>query len=292
MFRTNRKLCEEDNCESYAFYGIMHEEARFCNLHKSTNMVNLRGRQCQEPKCKFKPLYGLPGKKVQFCHFHKQDNMVCINTENKCEMGDCENEYMFMVDDIKYCVDHCPNKNYISIIKRTCKYCDIDEHSTFVCNECENTRNKTEWSVVRYLRKNIKTPFKYNISGILQGCSAKRPDISFELLKHFVIVEVDEDQHRSYSEICECARLNEIVNGIGGRSVIFIRFNPDKIKNNGKVIEIPLIDRLDKLINIINDEITNEYDHFIVKLIQLYYDDKYEFYQYMKIEDITDTVCI
>ena len=46
----------------------------------------------------------------------------------------------------------------------------------------------------------------------------KRPDIFFDLSTHCVIVEIDENQHNSYEDICECARINEIVNGIGGRS--------------------------------------------------------------------------
>lgn len=73
--------------------------------------------------------------------------------------------------------------------------------------------------VVRYIRKNINTKFEYNTSKILQGCSKKRPDVFFELDKHCVIVEIDEDQHKNYIESCECARINEIVNGIGGKSV-------------------------------------------------------------------------
>ena len=55
----------------------------------------------------------------------------------------------------------------------------------------------------------------------------------FELLKHNVIVEIDENQHKAYLEQCECARINEIVNDNGGKSFIFIRFNPNTIiKNN------------------------------------------------------------
>lgn len=292
MIIVTNKLCEEPNCKSLAYYGIMYEKPTHCSLHKSEEMVSMRGRHCEYPECQLRPSYGFSGKKALFCIEHKLDEMVYAYENNKCQTENCMVQYEFIVDDIKYCVGHCPNKNYMSIIKRTCKYCDIDEHTQYMCNECENTKNKIEWSVIRYLRKNMKKEFIYNSSGILGGCSANRPDISFELNKHVVIVEIDEDQHRRYTDLCECARLNEIVNGIGGRSVIFIRFNPDKIKNNGNVIEIPLIDRLDKLINIINDEITKEYDYFIVKLIQLYYDDKYELYQYMKIEDITDTVCI
>ncbi len=43
----------------------------------------------------------------------------------------------------------------------------------------------------------------------------KRPDIYFEFDKHCVIVEINENQHKSYDDYCECARINEIINGIG-----------------------------------------------------------------------------
>jgi hypothetical protein len=66
---------------------------------------------------------------------------------------------------------------------------------------------------------------------MLQGCSKKRPDIYFELDRHCVIIEVDEHQHNAYEDSCECSRINEIVNGIGGKSIIIIRYNPDIVRN-------------------------------------------------------------
>ena len=126
---------------------------------------------------------------------------------------------------------------------------------------------------------------------MLQGCSKKRPDIYFELNKHSVIVEVDENQHRDYSNSCECARINEIVNGIGGKSVIFIRYNPDTIRNKNNILNITQDDRL-LLVKTIKEELTKEYDEFIVKIIQLYYNDDYEEYKNVKEENITDLVCV
>ena len=81
-----------------------------------------------------------------------------------------------------------------------------------------------------------------------------------------VIVEIDENQHNTYEDSCECARLNEIVNGIGGKSVIVIRYNPDTVRNKGK--------------------------QFTIKLIQIYYNDTYDTYKPIKIEDITKLIAI
>jgi hypothetical protein len=178
------------------------------------------------------------------------------------------------------------------IKKRECKYCDINEDSKYICNDCNKIKNKKEWAIIRYLRKNIDISFEYNSSKMLQGCSRKRPDVYFELTKHCVIVEIDEYQHNTYDDSCECARLNEIVNGIGGKSVIIIRFNPDKVMNKSIELDFPQIERLELLIKTIKKELNKEYDHFIVKLIQLYYNDDYDKYKIIKKENITSCVTI
>ena len=91
---------------------------------------------------------------------------------------------------------------------------------------------------------------------------------------------------------CECARINEIVNGIGGKSVIFIRYNPDTIRNKNNILNITQDDRLLLLVKTIKEELTKEYNEFIVKIIQLYYNDDYEEYKNVKEENITDLVCV
>jgi hypothetical protein len=168
----------------------------------------------------------------------------------------------------------------------------LQEETNFVCKDCKKIQNKKEWAVVRHLRKVIDTKFEYNSSKMLQGCSKKRPDIYFELNTHCVIVEIDENQHNSYQDSCECARINEIVNGIGGKSVIMIRYNPDKVKNKNKNLHINQMERIELLVKTIKDELVKNYDEFVVKIIQVYYDDMYEKYEPIKEETITDKVCI
>jgi very-short-patch-repair endonuclease len=217
--------------------------------------------------------------------------MINLVLENKCSILDCDEEYTQILETTKYCNKHIP-ENSLIIVKRLCKYCDIKEESSHICKDCKKIQNKKEWAVVRYLRKAINTQFEYNSSKMLQGCSKKRPDIYFELNKHCVIVEIDENQHNNYENSCECARINEIVNGIGGNSVIIIRYNPDVVKNKGKVLNINKGDRIDLLVKTIKDELVKEYDTFIVKIIQLYYNDNYEVYQTIKEENITSIVAL
>ena len=48
-----------------------------------------------------------------------------------------------------------------------------------------------------------------------------------------VIVEINDNEHKSYNEICERSKINDVVNDIGGKSVIIARCNYDKVKNRG-----------------------------------------------------------
>jgi hypothetical protein len=286
------KKCFDTECNKRPGYNLPTELIpKYCATHKLPGMVVTRNNKCQYTKCKETPMFGLFNKKVQFCGKHKEPNMINLILENKCSILECNNEYEHILDTIKYCNTHIPESATI-IVKRLCKFCDIKEESKYICKDCKKIQNKKEWAIVRYLRKAIDTKFEYNTSKMLQGCSKKRPDIYFELLKHCVIVEIDEHQHNTYGESCECARINEIVNGIGGKSVIIIRYNPDTVKNKGNILTIKPADRIDLLVKTIKEQLVKEYDTFIVKTIQLYYNDDYEVYQNVKEENITDLVTI
>jgi len=292
MVNIRDKQCIHDGCNKYPVFNLSTEtKAIYCFEHKKENMVNIKSKKCQTKKCKNDSIYGFINKRKQYCYEHKEPDMVNLVLENKCSILDCGNEYEFTIDGEKMCLTHAPEE-YETNIKKLCKFCDIKEHSKHICNRCEKVQNKKEWAVVRYLRKTVDTKFEYNSSKMLQGCSKKRPDVYFELDKHCVIVEIDEHQHRSYEDSCECARICEIVSGIGGKSVIFIRFNPDTTKHKDKRLNLELSDKIDLLVDTIKNELVKKYDTFVVKQIQLYYNDDYDVYQPTKEENITDKVCV
>lgn len=295
MVDVNHKACIFENCNKRPTFNLPDEtKGIYCIDHKQENMINITNTKCQTDKCKATAKFGRVGKRKQYCENHKKKDMINLDIEYKC--NECNNDYEFIINNIKYCLEHCKNKEYEIIIKKKCKYCDIEEKSNYVCGECKKIATKKEWSVVRYIKKNIDTKFNHNMKIQDQNCTNKRPDVYFELDTHCVIVEIDENQHKSYEAICECARINEIVNSIGGKSVVFIRYNPDKTYNtyngNKKEIQVELIEKLKTLIKIIKTELIKEYDKFCVKLIQLYYDDNCKKYMNIKRENITDKVSI
>jgi hypothetical protein len=292
MVNIKHPNCIHNNCTKKPSFNLPTEtKALYCAEHKTQLMVNISKKTCQHQKCKELAIFGIINKRPLYCIKHKQQNMINLVLENKCAVLDCDEEYTQLLDTTKYCNKHIPEDSLIKV-KRLCKYCDIKEESSHICKDCKKIQNKKEWAIVRYLRKAIDTKFEYNSSKMLQGCSKKRPDIYFDMNKHCVIVEVDENQHNTYGDSCECARINEIVNGIGGKSIIIIRYNPDVVKNNGKVLNIIQADRIDLLVKTIKDELVKEYDTFVVKIIQVFYNDDYNKYQNIKEENITDLVCI
>ena len=293
MINIVSKRCIHKNCMKLSSFNLPTEtKVLFCLDHKTENMINIKKKNCQHHMCKEQALFGIINKRPQFCLQHKQINMINLILENKCSILDCDNEYCHIIELTKYCNLHIPSEKFGMIVKRLCRYCDIKEESKFICKDCHKIQNKKEWAIVRHLRKVINIPFEYNSSKMLQGCSKKRPDIYFELARHCVIVEIDEYQHNTYKDSCECSRINEIVNGIGGKSVIIIRYNPDLIKNNEKQQHVSQYERINLLVKTINEELEKSYETFIVKIIQVFYNDNYDEYQAIKEEIITDKVCI
>ena len=65
------------------------------------------------------------------------------------------------------------------------------------------------------------------------GCSRRMPDWFRDCYNHVVIIECDENQHRSEDPNCELKRINQLFEDINYRPCICIRFNPDKYKENG-----------------------------------------------------------
>jgi hypothetical protein len=71
--------------------------------------------------------------------------------------------------------------------------------------------------------------FNKTITG---GCSKKRPDVRFDFGNMVIIIEIDENRHEGYN--CENKRIMTIMQDIGMRPLIVIRFNPDSYKNKSK----------------------------------------------------------
>ena len=90
--------------------------------------------------------------------------------------------------------------------------------------------------------------------------------------KGHVIMEVDEHQHKEYSQSCETARMNDVMTSLllegNTESVVWIRYNPHGQKVDGVTRTTPTKDRHKKLLETL-DELSFDKP---VKIIYLFYD--------------------
>jgi hypothetical protein len=79
------------------------------------------------------------------------------------------------------------------------------------------------------------------------------------------------------------------------RSVTVIRYNPDTVRSKGKPLSVPATERIPLLEETIKYELDKEYPsdaEFVVKIVQLYYDDAYDVYKPSKEEDVTRLITV
>jgi hypothetical protein len=62
----------------------------------------------------------------------------------------------------------------------------------------------------------------------------RRPDFLWDSMAHFVILSVDEFQHKRGGYDCEIKRMGEIAQALG-LPTIFIRYNPDEYKDSAGI---------------------------------------------------------
>jgi hypothetical protein len=291
MIDVKHKVCCESTCITRPSFNIIGEKTPIrCAKHKLTGMVDTSKPilKCIHKTCLNQPTHNIKDKRAIYCEEHISESNM-INVLGKCSK--CKKNSVYINNKIKYCIDHIDEKTKAQI-KKLCKYCDNNEYATHVCKECCINKHKKEYNVVQYLKKNLCNKFIYDKNEPVKECSKRRPDIFFDLDTHVIIVEIDENQHKSYDEQCECARMNEIVNSLGGLPVVFIRYNPDKSYNKKKEMCFDSNDKLNLLKSTIETEINKIPKSFEVKLIQLYFDDNNKKYNPYKEELITSKISI
>jgi hypothetical protein len=101
--------------------------------------------------------------------------------------------------------------------------------NNYLCSYCDpesSKRQKTkELQIAKFLTEN-SIKFINNKQFQNDCCLKYRPDFLVECATYYIIIEVDENAHRSYEKECEIIRMNNISSAIG-LPVKFIRYNPD-----------------------------------------------------------------
>ena len=199
------------------------------------------------PVCDKNANYGINKKSQRYCVNHKLDDMVDIISK-KCITCNITRSNFNYSNESKalYCGD-CKLNDMIDIKSKKCNNCNINYASWKYkphCFNCFGYLNPNDSRV-----RNFKTKEQAYMSEIQKvypdiildqkiegGCSRRRPDGLIDCLTHSVIIEIDENEHKSYDDSCSNFRMMELFEDLGSRPIVFIRFNPDSYKlNNTRV---------------------------------------------------------
>ena len=276
MINIKNKTCEMDGCDILPTYNIRGQvKARFCYEHKELNMVNVKSKICEADECKILCRYGFLGKGLSRCSSHRQKGMI-TSPNRICETTSCNNLGAYEHNGIRYCEDHKPiEAENLGIYK--CSSCGLDDILTNgKCSTCD----PIVLQIRRHAKENrVGDVFKVNgldtfvHDKMLEGpiCGRERPDYQFDCGTHFVYVEVDEHQHRSYACECEQTRMINLVEA-RGMPVRFIRYNPDAYEPVKGQRKVKLEQREKKLVEYVKYAIQNS-PKDIANVLYLFYDE-------------------
>ena len=110
-------------------------------------------------------------------------------------------------------------------------------------------RGFKEKVIVDDLNKYLHSNHDINIitnSRIEGGSSRRRPDVLINCEDYSIIIEIDERQHRSYSNYSKDKndeRIHDLMNDLQGRKMVLIRFNPDSYKDANRVLRKSLFSK-------------------------------------------------
>nr|WIL03418.1 hypothetical protein Cplu_450 [Cedratvirus plubellavi] len=228
-------------CKTRPTFGYKGGITEYCTEHKLRDMYDVSKRKCF---CGRNATYGKLFSEKTRCYDHKKDNEFSKNNP-LCE--ECEQERAYYVDDNsnypKRC-ETCKLPGDKNIVEKPCASCGLPEflnQDNSLCSMCfsystqVNKPERKELVIKKFLEKNniaIETH-----DAIIDGaCSRKRPDFILDYGLFKVCLEIDEHQHKGYPEECELSRMGAIHQDLGGIDVLFIRFNPDCYKQEGKTI--------------------------------------------------------
>ena len=252
MVDIKHKYCIEEKCKKRRSCNYKNKPyPLYCYEHKLKDMINLTGGLCIIEKCITVASFNYENKKPKYCEAHKKRDMLNIRN-TKCGESECNTVPSFNYKDLKplYCNRH-KLENMINVKDKSCLYCNDIKISNpkykGYCVRCyiqlfpnvpisRNYKIK-ENHMTDFIKKEFKDITLIYDKTVLCGCSKRRPDVFIDLFNYTIVIECDENQHRS-KEYEEEKREWDIYDDLANRPIVFIRFNPDSYKDeDGKKIK-------------------------------------------------------
>jgi hypothetical protein len=293
MINVNKKKC---NCGITPSYNIPGEiTALYCKKCKTENMIDVKHKKCN---CGFIPLFNEPGEKKGICCSKCKTNTMIDIKSNKCKCGTHASFNLPNKKIAEFCFN-CKSNDMIDIknkkcigFNNNCPYLNRGNSKyKYYCIQCFQRQfpldpltfqinYKTKEICVRNFINENFIGFQHDSKLETNHCDCtirRRIDHRKLINNTLLVVETDENQHKSYNKMDEETRYDDLFMAYSGKW-IYIRFNPDKYKDkNGKNKNPELSKRLIILKNELEKQIKrieNEENTELIERIYLFYDEQ------------------
>lgn len=165
----------------------------------------------------------------------------------------------------------------INVISKRCASCRlfIVKRKPHLCSYCNpSKRQKTrEMTVKKLLESTSDLNNPIHDKPVGGECGKYRPDFLYDATTHYVVIEVDEDQHDRYDRECERVRMVNILEALGMHCA-FIRYNPDAFHIDGKKVDVSEQKRHELLLKTVRECMKPSFDFqtAAADVVYLYYD--------------------
>ncbi|ABT13981.1 hypothetical protein MT325_M427R [Paramecium bursaria chlorella virus MT325] len=247
------KRCEHPKCKKIPSYGMPGDRPTRCQAHADDGMENVVSKRCNHPGCKKQPAYGMPGDRPTKCQAHADDGMENI-VSKRCEHSKCKKipSYGMPGDRPTRCQAHaddgmenvvskrcpgyggivCPTSYFMSVGKDYCLACDPNEKRKAI-------KKKDEYAFFKFLKKhNVEvTQEQYPIIFRCVETSRSHANVDGLIVTPTIVIllEVDENGHKSYDKECDKARTqlvsSEVLLAYPGHELAWVRVNPTASDN-------------------------------------------------------------
>ena len=225
-----------------------------CATCKTDGMVYVFASRCVCGKVVV-PVYGFPGdQKATCCSVCRRPGMKNI-TARLCRCGLAQPSYGYLSEGKAICCSSCKQEDMENIYARRCSEegCDIilmngQQYCANHDTEKKRVTKRKEFILGHHLKDVISmlfTAWNKMPKNARECGGAYRPDFVYVLDHYIIIVECDEFQHNNYDISCDRKRMVDLFNAYGGMPILFIRWNPDPFKVDGRTRVTRMQTRLD-----------------------------------------------
>ena len=272
----NIKATRCEMCDTVATWNYEGERPIRCKPHAEPKMIDVTATICDE--CKTTAGYSYPGHIADKCASHKIDGMI-VDPRRRCKEEHCNNFAIYGTTTHTHCEDH-KKQGQFNLVEKICQLCGLlmilNEQQ--LCGFCDLTMIKNLRLAKQKDIKKMLDMHKFHYishdSIIDTKCGKERPDFLFDAGDHHVVLEIDEHSHKTsgYNDECERVRMINISQMLG--PTVFIRFNPDVYRVDGKIQNTSLSKRYSVLRAMLTYYIKKPVDKLeFLSVCYLYYDD-------------------